>query len=114
LPGNTAAGAVTIVPSEAGKLPEFGTTPAGHIENGPGPGTGAGAVKFGVKPVVHPLGWMMRLVSNVTAPLRDKALPQSVAPVCMAIEVRAMMFPTNVVVVAMVAELLTCQKMSHG
>src|SRR5450759_1254588 len=53
-PGTTA---VTIVPSEAGKLPEFGT----------GAGTGAGAAKFGVKPVVHPLGWMMRLVSNVTA-----------------------------------------------
>ena len=52
---------------------------------------------------------VMTLVSSVTAPLRASARPSSVAPVCIAIEVSAMMVPLNVVVVAMVAELPICQ-----
>ena len=38
---------------------------------------------------------VMVLVSRVTAPLRASALPSSVAPVVIEIEVRARMFPTN-------------------
>jgi hypothetical protein len=56
---------------------------------------------------------MIRLVSRVTA-ARAKALPFRVAPVCIAIEATAMMLPTKVVAGAMVAELPTVQKMSHG
>src|SRR5450759_780368 len=72
-PGTTA---VTIVPSEVGKRSARGGTvfPDGWE-------TGAGATKFGVKPVVHPLGTMMRLVSRATCAVCARALPQSVAPV---------------------------------
>jgi hypothetical protein len=45
----------------------------------------------------------------VTAPLRARALPFSVAPVFTVIEARAMMFPENVVLVPSVAELPICQ-----
>jgi hypothetical protein len=57
---------------------------------------------------------MMRLVSNVTAPVCANALPLSVAPVVIVIEARAIMVPTIVVAVPMVAELPTCQKTLHG
>src|SRR5450759_5817128 len=55
-PGTTA---VTITPSEAGKTTGRGGAvfPAGEV-------TGVGAAKFGRRPVVHPLGTMMRLVSR--------------------------------------------------
>jgi len=52
---------------------------------------------------------MIRLLSSVTAALRAKALPFTVAPVFRVILVSASMFPTNVVVVSIVAELPTCQ-----
>jgi hypothetical protein len=42
------------------------------------------------------------------------ALPLSVAPVFIVIEVKAMMLPTKTVETPMVAELATCQKTSHG
>ena len=69
-----------------------------------------GAATNAGTPKPQPLDWMMRLVSRVTAPLRARALPLRVAPVCIAIEVKAMMLPMKVVEVAMVAELPTCQK----
>jgi len=50
------------------------------------------------------------LLSSVTAPLRAKSLPSTVAFVLAVIDVRARMFPLNVVAVPRVAELPTCQK----
>jgi len=49
------------------------------------------------------------LVSNVTAPLRAKSLPFTVAPVVAVIEVRAIRLPTNAVLVPSVADSPTCQ-----
>ena len=48
---------------------------------------------------------VMTLVSSVTSPLRASARPCSRAPVFIAIEVRAMMLPSNRVAVSSVAEL---------
>jgi hypothetical protein len=48
-------------------------------------------------------------VSIVTAPFLAKALPDTSAPFCRAMLVRARILPTKVVVVPMVAELPTCQ-----
>ena len=67
-----------------------------------------------MKAPTHPLGWMMRLVSSVTAAVRASALPLRVAPVCIWMLASAMMLPTKVVETAIVAELPTTQKMSHG
>jgi hypothetical protein len=50
------------------------------------------------------------LLSSVTAPTRARSLPSTVAPVVAVIDIRARMFPLNVVVVPRVAELPTCQK----
>jgi len=52
----------------------------------------------------------MVLLSKVTAPFRARALPLRVAPVVSVIEVRAKMFPANVLLVPRVAEDPTCQK----
>ena len=49
------------------------------------------------------------LLSIVTAPFRAKALPVSDAPVLSVMDVKAIMFPKNEVVVPRVAELPTCQ-----
>src|SRR5438477_7644263 len=57
---------------------------------------------------------VMRLVSSVTAAVRARALPLSVAPVCIEMAMLAMMVPMNVVDVAMVAELVTRQKTWQG
>jgi len=54
------------------------------------------------------------LVSRVTAPLRASARPFSVAPVVIEIGVRARMFPTNALLVPIVAELPTCQNTLQG
>ena len=54
------------------------------------------------------------LVSNVTAPLRAYRLPLDIAPVVRVMEVSARMFPLKLVVVPMVAELPTCQKILHA
>jgi hypothetical protein len=54
------------------------------------------------------------LVSKVTSPFRARARPAIFAPFLRWISVRAMMVPTNVVVVSRVAELLTCQKTLQG
>jgi hypothetical protein len=56
----------------------------------------------------------MVLVSSVTCAFRAKALPWSVARVCIAICCSAMMVPTKLVEVAMVAELVTTQNTWHG
>jgi tetrahydromethanopterin S-methyltransferase subunit E len=48
-------------------------------------------------------------VSIVTAPLRARVLPDTLAPVVRVMLVRARMLPTNTVPVPMVAELPTCQ-----
>jgi hypothetical protein len=48
-------------------------------------------------------------VSIVTAPLRARPLPDTLAPVVRVMLVRARMLPTNTVPVPMVAELPTCQ-----
>ena len=53
---------------------------------------------------------MIVLLSNVTAPLRAKALPQvSVAPVFSVILVNATILPANAELVPSVAELPTAQ-----
>lgn len=62
----------------------------------------------------HRPGLVMVLVSSVTAPLRARARPSSEAPVFISMEVRAMMVPTKLVDVAIVAELPTCQKTWQG
>jgi len=54
------------------------------------------------------------LVSNVTAPLRARALPFSVAPVVRVMSESARMLPLKVELVPSVAELPTCQKMLWG
>lgn len=51
------------------------------------------------------------LVSRVTAPLRARTRPFTVAPVVRVIEVRAKIFPLKAEPVPRVAELPTCQKM---
>jgi hypothetical protein len=48
-------------------------------------------------------------VSNVTAPFRARALPDTLAPVVREMLVKARILPTNTVPVPMVAELPTCQ-----
>jgi hypothetical protein len=48
-------------------------------------------------------------VSIVTAPLRARPLPDTLAPVVRVMLVRARILPTNTVPVPMVAELPTCQ-----
>jgi len=64
--------------------------------------------------VVLQLGRVMVLVSRVTAPLRAKTRPFTVAPVFSDAEVNARMLPTKVVPVPRVAELPTCQNTLHG
>jgi hypothetical protein len=60
--------------------------------------------------VAH-VGMEIALVSIVTAALRARARPLTVAPVVRAMFVSARMLPLNAVVVPRVAELPTCQKM---
>ena len=62
----------------------------------------------------QPVGALITLASRVTAPLRAKSRPVTVAPVVAAIEVSAITVPTNVEPVPSVAELTTCQKTLHG
>jgi hypothetical protein len=54
------------------------------------------------------------LVSNVTAPVRAKALPEREAPVVSVMEVWASMFPENEEPVPRVAEVPTSQKTLAG
>src|ERR1700733_4708475 len=54
------------------------------------------------------------LVSIVTAPLRARALPDTLAPVVRVMLVSARMSPMNVVPVPRVAELPICQSTLHG
>ena len=54
-------------------------------------------------------GWVNLLVSSVTAPLRAKARPCTVAPVVTVTDVSAKTLPTKVELVPSVAELPTCQ-----
>ena len=46
----------------------------------------------------------------VTAPLRASSLPPATTPALVVIEVKARIFPRNVVLAPRVAELPTCQK----
>src|ERR1019366_387933 len=65
---------------------------------------GSGTVVWGVQPPP------ITLLSNVTAPLIARALPQPMlAPVFRVMLVSARIFPSNAVVVPRVAELPTCQ-----
>jgi hypothetical protein len=57
-----------------------------------------------------PAGALKVFVSNVTAPVRAKALPFRVAPVVSVMDDWASMLPANTVVVPKVAELPSCQK----
>jgi len=70
-----------------GGLPVFGGATAGVVGVGP---TGVGAVG-----IVHvPVGEVIWLVSNVTAPFRARARPETIlAPVVMVILVSAITFP---------------------
>src|SRR4051794_24946151 len=63
----------------------------------------------GVGGVTEPPGTLIILESMVTAPMRAKARPSSVAPVWSAIDWSARIFPFMTEVVPMVAELPTCQ-----
>jgi hypothetical protein len=54
------------------------------------------------------------LLSRVTAPVRARARPFTVAPEVIVIDVRAMIVPARVEPVASVAELVTCQKTLQG
>ena len=56
----------------------------------------------------------MTLVSSVTAPLRARMRPLTLAPVLRVADVRARTVPTNCVPVPSVAELPTCQKTLQG
>ncbi len=58
--------------------------------------------------VAH-VGRVILLLSKVTAPVRAKTRPSTVAPVCTVMLASAMTVPTKSVVVPMVAELPTCQ-----
>src|SRR5438128_2191975 len=56
-------------------------------------------------------GTTTTLLSSVTAPVRAKARPLSVAPVVRVTDAWAMIVPLNTVFVPSVAELPTCQRM---
>jgi hypothetical protein len=58
---------------------------------------------------VHAVGTVIASLIKVTCPFCVRARPVMFAPLFTEISVSAMMVPTNVVVVSMVAELLTCQ-----
>src|ERR1019366_7004540 len=60
------------------------------------------------------VGTVIVLESNVTAPLRARTLPWTVAPVFSVAEVSARIVPTKLLVVPSVAELPTCQKTLHA
>ena len=92
-----------------GGLPVFGgPTEVEAVGVGPTGGVGAGGI-------VHvPVGAVIWLVSNVTAPFRARARPETIlAPVVMVILVSAITFPSNVLPVPNVAELPTCQNTAH-
>ena len=54
------------------------------------------------------------LLSRVTAPVRARARPFTVAPEVIVMDVRAMIVPARLEPVASVAELVTCQKTLQG
>ncbi len=60
------------------------------------------------------VGLVMVLSFRVTAPLRAKTRPSTVAPLSRVADVKAMIVPTKVVVVPSVAELPTCQNTLHA
>ena len=64
----------------------------------------------GVTPVTAAPGLTIALESNVTAPVRAKALPTKAAPVVTVTDAWAMMVPSKIEPVPRVAELPTCQK----
>jgi len=70
-------------------------------------------VAVGAAAVMHE-GAVMVFVSIVTAPFRARARPVKCAPVFSVMLVSATMFPTNVLPVSRVAELVTCQKILHS
>jgi hypothetical protein len=74
---------------------------------------GAVVVVVGGGAIGQLVGRVILLSSRVTAPLRANTRPSTVALVCTAIEVNAMMVPTKVVLTPSVAELPTCQKTLH-
>jgi hypothetical protein len=61
--------------------------------------------------VIGAPGFTIELVSNVTAPVRAKALPFSTAPVATVTDAWARMVPLKKEYVPRVAEPPTCQKM---
>jgi hypothetical protein len=64
---------------------------------------------------VHvPLGGVMSLESNVSAPFRASARPVRLAPVTIVMLVSAIRLPWNCVVEPSVAELPTCQYTAHA
>jgi hypothetical protein len=77
------------------------------VGDGVGVGVGDGVLSTGGG--VH-VDLVMVFVSRVTAPLRAKSLPSTVAPVVAVMLVSARMVPRNLVPVPRVAELPTCQK----
>ncbi len=60
------------------------------------------------------MGVVTVLLSSVTAAVRARSLPSTVAPVFAVIDARARIVPSKLVVVPSVAELPTCQKTLHA
>ncbi|GAC1313812.1 MAG: hypothetical protein NVSMB16_10560 [Acidimicrobiales bacterium] len=60
------------------------------------------------------MGRVTLLASSVVAPFRASSRPATEAPVLTLMDVRASTVPTNVELVPIVAELVTCQKTLHG
>jgi hypothetical protein len=92
-----------VWPTGVGEGVGAGVWPTG-VGQGVAVGVGVG-VAVGTAQASKPT-WF---VSIVTAPLRAKARPDTLAPVVREMLVRARMLPTNTVPVPMTAELPTCQ-----
>ena len=88
------------------------TSSAGSSGVAPGPGLVPGLVPGSV-PAAHRARVTESSIS-VTAPLRARSLPFTLAPLFTEIDVSARMLPWNAVLVPSVAELPTCQKTLHA
>jgi hypothetical protein len=104
--------AVAVGEPPCGVLVEVGAT-VGVAAVGDGEGVAVADVLGAVLGTAQPV-WVIVFVSRVTSPFRASARPTRFAPVCMVMLVSAMTVPTNVVPVASVAELPTCQYTWQG
>lgn len=105
-----------VIENVYGGVPPVGTKRLLYVAPTTAPGSGQEtAVSVASDPVViGDPGFTIELESNVTAPVRAKALPFSVAPVLMVMDTWARMVPLKIEVVPRVAELPTCQRTLAG